>query len=292
MNENIIINKDKQNFIQIEFGNGEIIKEDIKILTKYPNSVLSACINGKITLPRRNGHYFLDRNYCDFKLLLYFLKKSKLPKFQNFVEEKNFFKEMEFWRIPIKISSKKILEFDLTMTSNCFHIDKTKTILTKKNNLHGIALLNISLKATSPYIEFTVFLNKNICKNKKIFLGLVDKKVFMNKNIHMSFEDKTAPYVLYWDIYRNKIIKYNNKPESISVCFEKECRCYLNINEIKIGMKYNQFKHSIKLYRNDIELGVEIQNINPGLTPAIELYMEDCKIKLSSNNDYQDNFYL
>ena len=64
------------------------------------------------------------------------------------------------------------------------------------------------------------------------------------------------------------------------------------MSEIKIGMKYNQINHSIKLYRNDIELGVEIQNINPGLSPAIELHMEDCKIKLSKNNDYQENFYL
>ena len=199
---------------------------------------------------------------------------------------------MEFWRIPINISSKKRLEFDLTMTSNCFNIDKTKTILTKNNNLHGITLLNISLKATSPFIEFTIFFNKNLCKNRKIFLGLVNKKKFMNKNINMSFEDKSAPYVFYWDIYRNKIIKYKNKAESISIGFEKECRCFLNINEIKIGMKYNQFEHSIKLYRNDIEIGVEIQNSNPGLTPAIELHMEDCKIRLSSNNDYQENFYL
>ena len=61
---------------------------------------------------------------------------------------------------------------------------------------------------------------------------------------------------------------------------------------IKIAMKYNQLEHTIKLYRNDIELGVEIQNINPGLYPAIEIYMEECKIKLSLNNDYQESFYL
>ena len=195
---------------------------------------------------------------------------------------------MEFWRIPIKISSKKRLEFDLTMTSNCFTIDKTKTVLTKKNNNHGITLLNHSLKATSPFIEFTIFFSKMICKNKKIFLGLVDKKKFSNKYINNSFEDKNVPYIFYWDIYRNKIIKNKN----VSIALENKCRCIFNINEIKIGMKYNQLKHSIKLYRNDIELGVEIQNIYPGLCPAIELHMEECKIKLSSNNDYQENFYL
>ena len=130
-NESDIINN-KNSFIKLELSNGEIIKEEIKTLTKYPNSVLAACINGKISLPKRNGHFFLDRNPNDFKLLLYFLKKSKLPKFQNFFEEKNFFKELEFWRIPIKISSKKRLQFDLNLTPNCFNIDKTKTTLTKK----------------------------------------------------------------------------------------------------------------------------------------------------------------
>ena len=64
------------------------------------------------------------------------------------------------------------------------------------------------------------------------------------------------------------------------------------MNEIKIGMKYNHLEHSVGLYINDIELGVEIQNIIPGLCPAIELHMEDCKIKLSSNTDYQEPFYL
>ena len=62
---------EKEDMIQIEFSNGEILKEEIKILTKYPNSLLSACINGKISLPKRNGHFFLDRNSNDFKLILY-----------------------------------------------------------------------------------------------------------------------------------------------------------------------------------------------------------------------------
>jgi len=283
---------EKEDMIQIEFSNGEILKEEIKILTKYPNSLLSACINGKISLPKRNGHFFLDRNSNDFKLILYYLKKSKIPKFQNLMEEKNFFKEMDFWKIPIKISNKKRLQFDLTMTSNCFNIDKTNSILTKSNNLHGITLMNISLNATSPYIEFTIFLNNYSCKNKKFFLGLVDKNKFLNKHIHNSFEDKSAPYVFYWDIYKNKIIKNKSKGETISMGVEKECRCFGNNNEIKFAMKYNHLQHSIRLFRNDIELGVEIQNIAPGLCPAIELHMEDCKIKLSNNNDYQESFYL
>ena len=292
LNENDFINKEKKDSIQIEFSNGEIIKEEIITLTKYPNSVLSACINGKISLPKRNGHFFLDRNYDDFKLLLYFLKKSKLPKFQNYLEEKNFFKEMKFWRIPIKVSSKKRIQFDIMMTSNCFNLDKTKTILSKKNNFHGITLLNIALKATSPFVEFIIYANNYLCNNKKLFFGVVDKSIFNSKHLKLSFEDKTAPFVFYWDLFRNKIIKNKTKAESLSLGNENECKCFLNMNEMKIGMKYNHLEHSVGLYINDIELGVEIQNIIPGLCPAIELHMEDCKIKLSSNTDYQEPFYL
>jgi len=286
--------KGKEDFIHIEFSDGEIIKEEIKTLTKYPNSLLSACINGKICLPRRrNGHFFLDRNSKNFKLILYYLKKSKLPKFQNVNEEKDFFKEMEFWKIPIKIIPKKRLQFDLTMTSNCFNIDKTNTILTKSNNLHGITLLNILLNASSPYFEFSMILNNYVSnKSKKFFVGLVDKNKFMNKHVYNSFEDRTAPYIFYWDVFKNKITKNKIKGEAISVGVEKECRCFWNNNEIKIGMIYNNAEHTIKLYRNDIELGVEIQNISPGMCPAIELHMEDCKIKLSNNSNYQEIFYL
>ena len=73
----------------IEFSNGEIIKENKEILAKYPNSILAACINNKISLPKRKNSIFLDRNYSDFKLVLYFLKKSKLPKWKMNYKKKN-----------------------------------------------------------------------------------------------------------------------------------------------------------------------------------------------------------
>ena len=108
-----------------------------------------------------------------------------------------------------------------------------------------------------------------------------------NKSLNVkenNYEYRSAPCIFYWDLFRNKIIKNKNKSENIFLGVEKECRCFLNMNEIKIGMKYNQSEHTIKLYRNDIELGIVIQKINPGLYPAIEIHMEECKIKLSLNS--------
>ena len=289
--ENIDDIKEKKEEIQIEFSSGEIIKEDKKIFTKYPNSILAACINNKITLPKRNNSIFLDRNYLDFKLIIYFLKKSKLPKFKNILEEKSFFKEIDFWKIPIKSSSKKFLQFDITYTSSCFKIDKSMTYLTKLNNLRGITLLNKKLKATSPYIEFILVLREPFKIKKKFFIGLVDKKKFNKGHINCSFEDKTAPYVFYWDVYQNLIIKNKTNTKNWFE-LDQSCFCTLNNNEIKIGIKYNQKDRNIILYKNDIELNIEIKNIEPGLTPAIELDLDECRIQLLQNNEHQDLLYL
>ena len=280
--------QEKKEEIQIEFSTGEIIKEDKKIFVKYPSSILAACINNKISLPKRKNSIFLDRNYSDFKLVLYFLKKSKLPKFKNISEENSFFKELDFWKIPIKYSTKKYLQFDLVFTPSFFKIDKSLTYLTKLNNFHGITLLNKSLKATSPYIEFIIYSREPFKIKKKFFLGLVDKKKFNKGHINCSFEDKSAPFVFYWDVYQNLIIK--NKKQFFEM--DQSCFCSLNNYEIKIGMKYDQKNRTIILYRNDIELNLEIKNIEPGLTPAIELDLDECRIQLLQNNEHQDLFYL
>ena len=291
LNEKDDIKNEKKEEIQIEFSTGEIIKEDKKILAKYPNSILAACINNKISLPKRKNSIFLDRNYIDFKLVLYFLKKSKLPKFKNIIEEKSFFKEMDFWKIPIKLSSKKLLQFDMTYTPSFFKIDKSLTYLTKTNNFHGITLLNKTLKATSPYIEFIIFLNEPFKIKKKFFIGLVDKKNFNKNHINYSFEDKTAPFIFYWDVYQNIIIKNKNNNKT-RFELERSCLCSLNNSEIKFGIKYEQNNRTIILYKNDIELNIDIKNIEPGLTPAIELDLNDCRIQLLQNNEHNDIFYL
>ena len=289
--DNDEIKKEKKDEIQIEFSTGEIIKEDKKILTKYPNSILAACINNKISLPRRKNSIFLDRNYFDFKLVLYFLKKSKLPKFKNIFEEKSFFKEIDFWKIPIKIPQKKLLQFDITYTPPFFKLDKSLTYLTKSNNFHGIILLNKTLKVTSPYFELMIYLNEPFKIKKKFFIGLVDKSNFTKEHINCSFEDKTAPFVFYWDVYQNLIIK-NKKNKKEKFEMKESCICCFNNYEIKLGMKYDQKNRSIILYKNDIELDVNIQNIEPGLTPAIELDLNNCKIQLLQNNEHHDIFYL
>ena len=275
-------------------SNGDVLKEKISILKKYPNSVLAAFLNSKINSPKRNGHIFLDRDSNSFQLLLYYLKNTKLPKFNNIKEEKSFFEEINYWKIPIHISSKNILKFNPNFCPYFFSLDKNHQILTKANMNHGIILLNKKLTALTPYIEFTISFN-NINQNKKILLALVDESKLDKNDLIKSFE-YNVPFILYWDLFNEKIVKiynnYFNRNEIRSFELNKFCKCYKNNYETKYALLYNHKDHSVELFRDDIKLDILIQNIDPGLTPALEIHIENCRIQLSSRNKYQEKFFL
>ena len=288
------LKEDKEKIIDIELSNGEIIKAKLSVLKRYSNSVLAASFNSETTLPKRNGHIFLDRESQSFKLLMYYLEKNKLPKLKNSLEEKKFFSEMKFWEIPIHISSKNILRFNPDLCPYFFTLDKKNQVLKKSNSNHGIVLLNKKLTALTPYIEFSISLN-NVNHNKKIFLALVDESKIEKSDLNKSFENN-VPFVFYWDLFNEKIVKayknYFNRTEFRSVELNKFCRCYKNNYETKFGLIYNQQEHSVELIRDDVKLDILIQNIDPGLTPALEIHIENCRIQLSSKNKYQEKFYL
>ena len=286
--------EDIDKIVEIELSNGEIVKEKISILKKYSNSILAALLNSELNLPKRNGHIFFDRESKNFKLLLYYLENNKLPKFKNNIEEKNFFTEINYWKIPMHISTKNILKYNPDFCPYFFNLDKNNQILTKKNMNHGIVLLNKKLTALTPYIEFTINLN-NVNQNKKILLALVDENKIEKINLNKSFESN-VPFVFYWDLFNDKIVKayknYCNRVEFRTVELNKFCRCYKNNYETKFGLIYNQQDHTVELIRDDIKLDILIQNIDPGLTPALEIHIEHCRIQLSSRNEYQEKFFL
>ena len=201
---------------------------------------------------------------------------------------------MKYWEIPIHISSKNILKFNPDLCPYFFTLDKKNQILTKSNASHGIVLLNKKLTALTPYIEFSISLN-NVNQNKKILLALVDENKIEKIDLNKSFESN-VPFVFYWDLYNEKIVKINknyfNRAEFRTVDLNKFCRCYKNNYETKYGLYYNQQEHTVELLRDDVKLDILIQNIEPGLTPALEIYIENCRIQLSSKNKYQEKFYL
>ena len=294
-------NKEKEKIVELELSNGEIIKIKISVLKKYPNSVLSVYIINNESkselLSKRKGKIFIDREPQNFKNLIYYLENDKLPNFKNKSEEKKFFNEINFWKIPMNISSKNILKFNPMFCPYFFAIDKKCQILSKLNFSKGIVLLNKKLTALTPYIEFSVHINFPN-REKKILLALVDENKIEKVDLNKSFENG-VPFVFYWDLFGEKVVKtvknnfnFSFNREFKTVELNKFCKCYKNNYEIKYGLYYNQQEHTIELIRDDVKLNIIIQNIEPGLTPAFEINNDNCKIRLSSRNKYQDKFYL
>ena len=295
--EIINIKEEKDKIVQIELSNGDVMKIKLSIINKYPNSVLFAYINPENKHPKRNGNIFIDREPNIFKYLLYYLEKDKLPIFKNISEEKKFFSEIDFWKIPLNIKSKVNLKFNPIYSPYFFTLDKKCQTLVKSNFNKGIILLNKKLTALTPYIEFSVYLNFPY-REKKIILALVDENKIEKVDLNKTFENG-VPFVFYWDLFGEKIVKTvgNNCGLSFNKDFKtvelnKFCRCYKDNYEIKFGLQYNQQEHSVELFRDDVKLNIIIQNIEPGLTPAFEINNDNCKIKLSSKNKYQDKFFL
>ena len=130
----------------------------------------------------------------------------------------------------------------------------------------------------------------NLYNNNKIYLALIDPIKFKPKYLSSSFE-KDVPYVFRWDIFGNKIYRqYMEKTKHLDL--NKSCKCYLNFQVNKFGLKFNHFENSVELFRNDINLGVIVKNIPPFLTPAIEINVEDCKIQLLNNNVQQEKIFI
>ena len=295
--DNSNVKKEKEKIIFFELSNGEKIKANDLYIKKYSNSVLAAYLNKENNFPKRNGHIFIDRDSQNFKNLLYYLEHNQLPSFKNNSEEKKFFSELNYWKIPIHISSKNILKFNPIFCPYYFTFDKKCQLLTKNNLSKGIVLLNKKLNALNPYIEFSICLNYPN-REKKILLALVDENKIEKAHLNRSFENG-VPFVFYWDLFGEKIVKkmnnnFNNNFNKEFRIFElnKFCRCYKNNFEIKYGLFYNQEYHSVELIREDVKLDIVIQNIDPGLTPAFEIANDNCKIKLSNRNKYHDKFFL
>ncbi len=288
------IKNENEKIIEIELCEGEIIKEKESVLQKYSNSVLASLFNSDISLPKKNGHIFLDRDSQSFKQLIYYLKTNKLPKFKHNLEEKKFFEEMNYWRIPIHISSTNILKFNSELCPHFFTLDKNCQILSKSNINRGIVLLNKKITALTPYIEFTIYLN-NPNKVQKVLLALVDENKIERIDLNKSFECN-VPFIFYWDLFNDRIVKpiknLCDKVELRSMELSKFCKCYKNNHQIKFGLMYNQKDNSVELMRDDVKLGIVIQNIEPGLTPALEINVDNCRIQLSTRNKYQEKLYL
>ena len=287
-NQYLSLLKNKENEVEVEFSNNKTMKIKIGYLLKFGNSKLASYFNGKAHPPYKNKHIFLDRDIYAFNLLLTFIKNCELPKFINENEKNIFFNEMNFWGIKPKIPAVEILRFDINFCPSFFNIDKSNRTLTKTNSSKGIVILKRKLNLMNPYIEFSITLNNQHGGGGKILLALIDSAKFKKSYLNNSFE-KEAPYILLWDIFNNKLFKkIGEKYPKLEISDNCKCNSYEN----KYAVKYDHQYNTIELFRNDINLGVVVQNIKPYLTPALEINLEDCKIQLSSKNLPQEKIYL
>ena len=275
--------------IEIEFSDNKIIKCDLKDIIKYPYSKLSLYFTNLEKIPKRNNRIFLDRNHETFLEVLDFIKTEKIPNFSKKIKRKNFLDELNYWGISLKVDNKELLIFDKNYCPNYFFLNKNNNILQKKNQYSGIVLIKRQLSFNNPYFEFYISI-KNLYSNNKIYLALIESNKFKQKYTLSSF-NKNVPFVFLWDIFGNKIFRINGEKIK-STDLNKSCKCYLNYQVTKFGLKYNHMENSLELYRNDINLGVEVKNIQPYLTPAIEINTEECKIQLLDNNVQQGKIFI
>ena len=81
------------------------------ILMSCKGSVLEKMFNGLHELKIIDDEVFLDRDGKTFSHLVNYLRNDRqiMPEFLDPNEEKQFYKELEFWNIPFKqVSSKKL----------------------------------------------------------------------------------------------------------------------------------------------------------------------------------------
>ena len=254
-------------------------------MLKYLNLVLSLCFNVIIKLPKKKWKNF---NGKSFILILHYLRNSTLPILNNINEEREFFSELNFWKIPL-IRKKIQFEFDPKWCCSIFTLDKSNTLLKKNSINHGVVFIKQVLNSYNPYLEFKVTITVP-CKNKSnLFLGLVDKSKYI-KSFLLSTLWKDSPSVFYWDVWNGKLVKTDDNGNPINI--NNKYGCNFEDYETKFAFQYNQENRSLGFFKNDIFLGNAFYNVQPGLTPVFEIWFETGDIKISGNMEPQEKFYL
>ena len=291
--KNLIENKEnnkrenKNEKIIIDIG-GKIQIISKALLLKYPNSVLGAIFNNHIKLPKRNGNIFIDRDPKIFSLMLFYLQNLSLPNFANEIEEKDFFDEISFWKIPIK-QSKTQFKFNFKWCSPNLIIDKTQTIIKKNSTEHGIVFLKPKMNIFNSYIEFKIDISIPYKNKNHLYIGLVDETKYKKSYLQSTFW-KDCPCSFYWDAWNGKLIKIDeNGNQTFS---KKNYGCDFEGNDIKYGILYNHFDRTVSFFRNDVNLGVAFHHVQPNLTPSIDIWFVNGKITIGKEKEPNVRIYL
>jgi hypothetical protein len=257
-------------------------------LLKFPNSVLGACFNNHIKLPKRKGNIFIDRDPKIFSLMCYYISSLTLPNFSNLIEEQDFYDELLFWKIPIKQSETQF-KFNNNWCSSYLILDKTNTKLEKNCKEHGIVFLEPTMNIFNSYLEFKIEVLLASKSKNHLYIGLVDESKYKKSYLQSNFW-KDCPCSFYWDAWNGILIKTDEKGNQILT--KSGYGCDFGEKIIKYGIKYNQINRTLSFYRNDVDLGIACHNVQPNLTPAIDIWFEHGKISILQNKEPNIKVYL
>ena len=68
--------------------------------------------------------------------------------------------------------------------------------------------------------------------------------------------------------------------------------CEFEGNENKFAIEYNQKNRTVSFYRNNVNLGVAFHNVQPNLTPSIDVWFESGKISITKAKEPNVQIYL
>ena len=139
------------------------------------------------------------------------------------------------------------------------------------------------------YVEFKIDLSIP-CKNKNhLYIGLVDETKYKKSYLESTLW-KDSPCSFYWDAWSGKLIKIDENGNQIS-CINGY-GCEFNENEIKYAIEYNQINRTVSFYRNDVNLGIAFHNVQPNLTPSIDIWFVNGKITIGKEKEPNVRIYL
>lgn len=132
-------------------------------------------------------------------------------------------------------------------------------------------------------------------KNNVIFVGLVDKSAHRKDMLSSSYW-KDCPNSYYWDTWKAKLFKINEKGQNSGIsdgygCM-MDCLGHSTESEMHIGIKYNYVERSVSFTLNGVDLGTAFKDVPVGLTPSIDLWFEAGQVEIEQNEPYVHKTYL
>ena len=62
--------------------------------------------------------------------------------------------------------------------------------------------------------------------------------------------------------------------------------------ETKISIKYDYKSRSVIYYKNGISQGVAFKNVQPGLTPSLDIWFESGSVEIMKTHSFQEKLFL